>query len=186
MLTVRDLMTEDLVTVTPSDTLRDAAEVMADEHFSGLPVVDGGEAVGVISATDLLSFVADASGAEIERSRGGGVERIPEGRQWEEGGEIPTGYFLDDWAEDRYGFEEFLPETGRPEWNVLEEHTVAESMTRSVHSIAPGATVREAARAMLDARIRRVLVVEDGQLVGVLTATDVMEAVADRGVGARG
>lgn len=184
MPTVRDLMTEDLVTVTPSDTLRDAAEVMADEHFSGLPVVDGGEAVGVISATDLLSFVANASGVEVTRSRGGGLDRIPEGEQWEEGGEIPPGYFLDDWAEDHYAFGDFLPDTDRPEWNVLEEHTVAECMTRSVHAIGSDATIQEAARTMLDARIRRVLVVDDGELVGVLTSTDVMEAVAERGVGA--
>ncbi|MFB6241120.1 MAG: CBS domain-containing protein, partial [Gemmatimonadota bacterium] len=62
-------MTDDLVTVTPSYTLREAAEAMAQEHVSGLPVVDDGMAVGVISATDLLGFAAEATG---ERAASGG------------------------------------------------------------------------------------------------------------------
>lgn len=183
MLTVRDLMTEDLVTVTPTTTLREAAEAMSGEHVSGLPVVEDGEAVGVISATDLLSFAADAPGTEIDRGRGPGLEQVPDGRQWEEGSDVPAGYFTREWEQEAYSFGDMLPDTERPEWNVLEEHQVAEVMTRSLHTISADGSVREAARAMLEAGVHRLLVVEDGTLVGVISTTDVMEAVAEEGVG---
>lgn len=183
MLTVRQLMTEDLVTVTPTTTLREAAEAMADEHVSGLPVVEDGEAVGVVSATDILSFAADAPGAEIDRGRDTGLERVPDDRQWNEGARVPSGYFTQEWEEEMYSFGEMLPETERPEWNVLEESQVAAVMTRSLHTISADDGVREAARAMLDARVHRLLVVEDDRLLGVISTTDVIEAVAERGIG---
>lgn len=181
MLTVRDLMTEDLVTVTPTTTLREAAEAMASDHVSGLPVVEDGEAVGVVSATDVLGFAADAPGAEIDRGREPGLEQIPEGQAWEEGARMPT-YYTERWEEEAYSFGEMLPDTDRPEWNVLEENQVAEVMTRSLHTVTAGDSVRDAARAMLDARVHRLLVVEDDRLIGVVSTTDVMEAVAEHGI----
>lgn len=182
MLTVRDLMTEDLVTVSPTTTLREASEAMTQEHVSGLPVVEAGEAIGVVSATDILTFAADAPGVEIDRNLGPGLDRVPEDRQWEEGAEVPAAYFTEEW-EEAYAFGEMLPDTDRPEWNVLEEHQVAEVMTRSLHTIVADESVRAAARAMLDAGVHRLLVVEDDRLVGVISTTDVMEAVAEEGVG---
>lgn len=183
--TVRDLMTEDLVTVSPTTTLREASEAMSQEHVSGLPVVEAGEAIGVISATDILAFAADAPGVEIDRARGPDLDQVPEDRQWEVGGETPPAYFTDEWEEweEAYAFGEMLPDTDRPEWNVLEEHQVAEVMTRSLHTIAADESVQRAARDMLDARVHRLLVVDDDRLVGVISTTDVMEAVAEEGVG---
>lgn len=181
MLTVRDVMTEDLVTVTPTTTLREAAEAMASDHVSGLPVVEDGEAVGVVSATDVLAFAADAPGVEIDRGRQPDVERIPDDEAWEEGAKPPS-YYTGRWEEETYSFGEMLPDTERPEWNVLEENQVAEVMTRSLHTVPPDETVRGAARAMLDARVHRLLVVEEDRLIGVVSTTDVMEAVAEHGI----
>lgn len=184
MLTVRDVMTEDLVTVTPTTTLREAAEAMSEEHVSGLPVVEDGEAVGVVTATDILTFAADAPGVEIDRRRSSGLDRFPDGRQWEEGAEPPEdAYFTERWEDEAVSFGEMLPDTDRPEWNVLEEHQAAEVMTRSLHTISADDGIRDAARAMLEARVHRLLVVDGDRLLGVVSTTDVMEAVAERGVG---
>ncbi len=185
MLTVRDLMTEELFTVTPTATLREAAEAMSEEHVSGLPVVEGGEAVGVVTATDILAFAADAPGVEIDRSRSSGLEQVPEGRQWVEGAERPSDtYFTGRWEEEEaFSFGEMLPDTERPEWNVLEENHVAEVMTRSLHTVSADDGVRDAARSMLESRVHRLLVVEDDRLLGVISTTDVMEAVAEKGIG---
>ena len=184
MLTVRDLMTQELHTVTPTTTLREAAEAMSEEHVSGLPVVEDGEAVGVITATDILSFAADAPGVEIDRLRSSGLDQVPEGEQWEAGGARPSdSFYTQRWEEETFSFGEMVPDTERPEWNVLEEHQVAEVMTRSLHTVSADDGVREAARAMLDARVHRLLVVEDGALLGVISTTDVMEAVAEEGIG---
>lgn len=176
MLTVRDLMTDDLVTVTPSYTLREAAEAMAEEHVSGLPVVDDGMAVGVISATDLLNFAAEASGAEAPGTADG-----PGRGRGRGGAEIPSGYYTDDWAEGAYQARELL-ETDRPEWNALEEHSVSEYMTRALITLAPDSSVREAAASMLGAGVRRLLVVDVDRLVGLVSSTDVLEAVVEHGI----
>ncbi|MGI6856633.1 CBS domain-containing protein [Mesorhizobium sp. 1B3] len=50
-----DVMTTKVVTVTPDHSVRHAAEIMLDNHVSGLPVIDdSGELVGIISEGDLL------------------------------------------------------------------------------------------------------------------------------------
>ena len=50
-----DVMTRDVVTVHPDDTLRHAAKLMLDRGVAGLPVVDvQGRLVGVVSETDLI------------------------------------------------------------------------------------------------------------------------------------
>lgn len=48
--------------------------------------------------------------------------------------------------------------------------------------VSPDTTVREAARKMLDVEVQRLLVIEDGVLQGILTATDVVRAVAEDNV----
>jgi CBS domain-containing protein len=54
-LTAADVMTRDVVTVRPNDTLRQAAQIMLDRAVSSLPVVDAeGHVVGVVSEADLI------------------------------------------------------------------------------------------------------------------------------------
>jgi CBS domain-containing protein len=57
---------------------------------------------------------------------------------------------------------------------------VARVMSREVLSIAPGATLAEAARRMRERRVHRLLVVEDGALRGIVSAFDLLVAIADR------
>lgn len=58
MLRLRDIMTTELVTVSPELSLRDAMELLVTSHVSGAPVVAQHRVVGVVSATDLLGFAA--------------------------------------------------------------------------------------------------------------------------------
>jgi len=66
-----------------------------------------------------------------------------------------------------------------PEWDFLADHVVAEIMSRKVVSVGPGDDVRLAARRMRDAGAHRVLVLEQSNLVGVVSASDIVRAVAD-------
>lgn len=54
-----------LVTVTPDNTVEDAARLMLTHKIGGLPVVSSGKLVGIITTTDLLRafliVVADAN-----------------------------------------------------------------------------------------------------------------------------
>jgi acetoin utilization protein AcuB len=51
---VADIMQKDVVTVAPATPIQDAARLMLDHRIGGLPVVDGGKLVGVITETDIF------------------------------------------------------------------------------------------------------------------------------------
>lgn len=57
---VSDAMTKDLVTAHPSDSLREAAAVMAEKWIRHLPVVERGKVLGIISQRDLTGVLAGA------------------------------------------------------------------------------------------------------------------------------
>jgi CBS domain-containing protein len=60
---VADIMSTDVIAVTPEDNLVDAARCMLEEKIGSLPVVEGGRAVGIITETDLLRQICRADTA---------------------------------------------------------------------------------------------------------------------------
>ena len=60
-LTVESVMTKSLVIVSPRQDTREAALLMLDHKIGALPVVDGGQLVGIITETDLLRAYVKAS-----------------------------------------------------------------------------------------------------------------------------
>jgi CBS domain-containing protein len=61
---------------------------------------------------------------------------------------------------------------------LLEDTTVRDIMTRHPLTVPPDADVREAAQQMLYADIHRLFVVDGEHVVGVISTTDLMRAVA--------
>lgn len=59
---VRDVMTSDVVTIRSDTPLKDAAVTMARRRISGLPVVDDGELVGIITESDFVDRLAGPGG----------------------------------------------------------------------------------------------------------------------------
>jgi CBS domain-containing protein len=56
MMTAKDLMTKDVITVPPSMEIAAAARLLASAHITGAPVVDeAGVVLGIVSQTDLAS-----------------------------------------------------------------------------------------------------------------------------------
>ncbi len=53
-LKVSSVMTRPVITVGPDTPLEEAARIMADRRIGGLPVMDGGRLVGIITETDLF------------------------------------------------------------------------------------------------------------------------------------
>src|ERR1700675_3535138 len=66
-LTVRDIMSTEVIVLDPEVTLREAVELLAGRHISGAPVVAAGTVVGVISANDILTFEADTPAVPTEQ-----------------------------------------------------------------------------------------------------------------------
>ncbi len=52
MLTARDIMTTDVVTIGPDATVREAAALMVESGAGALPVLKDGRLVGILSHTD--------------------------------------------------------------------------------------------------------------------------------------
>jgi len=51
---VNILMAEDLITVTPEASVHDIAAIMLDRDISGLPVVENGTVVGIVTKLDIM------------------------------------------------------------------------------------------------------------------------------------
>lgn len=56
---VGSIMTPDPRTVTPDDDIREAANAILEMKVGGLPVVSGGELVGIITETDLIKTLLE-------------------------------------------------------------------------------------------------------------------------------
>ena len=53
---VREWMTPDPVTLPPSAAPKEAAEIMLEQHFRHIPVVEGERAVGIVSIRDVVRW----------------------------------------------------------------------------------------------------------------------------------
>ena len=56
---LRDVMTPNPLTVTPDVGILDAAQMMGERNLRHLPVVEGGNLVGIVSIKDVLGFLAE-------------------------------------------------------------------------------------------------------------------------------
>ena len=61
-LEVDEVMTTDLITISPDTLLEEAARIMADNKIGGLPVVQGDRLVGIITETDIFKVFLELLG----------------------------------------------------------------------------------------------------------------------------
>ncbi|WP_035987998.1 CBS domain-containing protein [Leptolyngbya sp. KIOST-1] len=148
--TVADMMTPNPITVGPDTVLKDAIQLMADNHVGGLPVLNAdGDLVGILSQSDLM---------------------------WQTTGiDMPAYIMLLDSViylknPSQYS-QEIHKALGQLVKDVMSDHVV---------TIAPDQSVREAAHLMHDKKVRRLPVVNsDRQLVGILTRGDIVREMAN-------
>jgi acetoin utilization protein AcuB len=62
-ITVSQVMTQNVLTVTEDTPIEQAARVMADNKIGGLPVLRDGKVVGIITETDLFKIFIELMGA---------------------------------------------------------------------------------------------------------------------------
>ncbi|MGE5284471.1 MAG: CBS and ACT domain-containing protein [Actinomycetota bacterium] len=67
--TVGEIMTRDVVTLSPGDTLDDAMLALARERIGALPVLEGGRLVGIVTKADILSALVSTLDIEGMGSR---------------------------------------------------------------------------------------------------------------------
>lgn len=183
MPTVHDIMRNDVVTIHANESARSLARVLADSGISGLPVLDGNDrVVGVASTTDLVRLAAGEaevsfSSLSVDRSFERTYDADADGE--------------DDVSLADLGF--FLPEDAPfpgpaifegLEESVFDRVSVADIMTPVSFAVPSDMDVVELSGYLVRGRIHRALVVDDGDLKGIVTSLDVLKAVADSRVSA--
>lgn len=153
-LVASDVMQRDMITVAPSDTLRDALALMTENHVTGLPVMDEkSRCIGLITASDILGF--EEEHAEDTSERGMMQHFNGEIGKWES---VPISAF---------GLEEFG------------DVRVEEVMSRDLISVERDTPIREVAQRMIKSDVHRVLVMDDRfNLYGIISSFDFVRQVA--------
>ena len=64
---VDKVMSSPLISVKPDDTVWDAAEIMKVKNIHKVPVQDGNDIVGIVTATDLVKICSVGSDSEMRR-----------------------------------------------------------------------------------------------------------------------
>lgn len=170
MRTVGDIMQKDVISVRAGSPVGELARLLDEEGISGVPVLDSaGAVVGVVSRTDVVRLASSEPEGSAADAFWAGLAAYRE----EVTDDDPDAYFL---APESAAV--VLP-AGAAVASVSMDHTpVDEIMTRVAFHVDPEMLIWELARFLVAGRIHRALVVEDGRLVGIVTAFDVLRAVA--------
>lgn len=148
----KDIMNSNVVTVTNTMDLREAAKIFVEERISGAPVIDElGTLVGVLSQSDLVEY-------ELATERELTVEAPFYRRPYDDALHSSRGFQLEELSAD----------------------TVKDVMTPYLITIQKDTAIREVAARMAECGIHRVIVVdEDQQIRGIVTSLDVLRWVAE-------
>jgi CBS domain-containing protein len=176
-------MTRDVVTFTPETSIREAIEGLTVNHLSGAPVVSGKRVIGVVSLTDLLSFIVTAPDHEDSEERETVVDSWEEAEADESDDEdiqsALSDELIDEWVQTSDGI---VDDTSPDTKSLLDQHTVEEAMTRDVISVKPEASVKRAALLMQKRGVHRLVVMNGALLKGIVSALDIARTVSERGI----
>lgn len=144
-----DVMTANVITVTPETSVQELAEVLGRHGISGVPVVNAdAELVGIVSEGDLLHR------AETGTERRSQQRRV----RW-----------LDGLLMDSTVARDYLKSHSR---------LVRDVMSREVVTVSETTGLDEIADLLESKRIRRVPVVRDGKVVGIVSRANLVRALA--------
>jgi CBS domain-containing protein len=150
-----DVMEPHVATAQPSWTLAELERVLCEKKVTGMPVVDGGALVGVVSRSDIVRQLV------VERARAGEI----------------SDYFRSDAGD----FDEALSSIVEEEQfvaNRLVSLRVQDVMSAPTFVVSPDLMLPDVAKLLCEHRIHRVPVVEEGRLVGIISSLDIVGMVA--------
>lgn len=64
---VKEIMTENVITVSTGDSIEKCMELMSQKHFRHLPVKDNDEVIGMVSIGDVVNAIIHAQKETIEQ-----------------------------------------------------------------------------------------------------------------------
>ena len=158
-LVARDVMTEDVEVVTPETSIPGLIDLLVSRQISGVPVTaTNGQVLGVVSASDVLRHAAQRKRTVV----GFAGTRVTDDAD---------GFFRDEMVLA-------CPAWGQLPYDEMDDAVVGDIMTCETYSVRPDATLPETARLLQHKGIHRALVMRGDRLLGIVTTTDIVAAVA--------
>jgi CBS domain-containing protein len=153
MMRAIDVMTSEVISVDPDTSVQALATLLSERGISGVPVVDAdNRVIGIVSEGDLLHRVET------------GTERRPDARAGRR-----RSWWLDRMVSDRELARDYVKSHAR---------TAKDVMTRDVVSVSDTTELADIAMLLETKKIKRVPVVRDGRLVGIVSRANLVRALA--------
>jgi len=147
MIKAKDIMTRNVVTVTPDTDILQAAKRLLENHFNGLPVVDQeGRLLGILCQDDLI----------VQQ------KQVP----------LPSVFTLLDGMIPLFSGKQMEKEVEK-----MVAMKVSGAMTPNPRTVDPETSIEEIATIMVRKNIHTLPVLEKGKLVGVIGKEDVLRTL---------
>lgn len=147
MIIVRDIMSTNVITVTPDMDIAGAAKILLDNRINGVPVVDdSGQLVGILCQSDLITQ----------------QKKLP----------IPTLFTFLDGIIRLTSMKQLEKQVGK-----IAALKVSEAMTTKPVTVRSDTVLEIVAALMVDSNFHTLPVVDDSNLVGVIGKEDVLRTL---------
>jgi CBS domain-containing protein len=147
MLKVKDIMTKDIISVTPNTEVVKAAKILLEKRINGLPVVDdSGKLVGILCQSDLIAQ----------------QKSIP----------IPSLFTLLDGFMPLTIMKRIDKEVEK-----IAAIMVEQAMTPKPVTVDPDADIEDVARLMVDKNYHTIPVLDGGKVVGIVGKEDILKTL---------
>jgi CBS domain-containing protein len=147
MLKVKDIMTRELIVVSPDTEVVYAAKLLFENHINGLPVIDKTDRlVGILCQSDLIAQ----------------QKELP----------IPSIFTFLDGLVRTTSMKHIEKQVQK-----IAASTVAQAMTQNPVTIHPDMGIEKVATLMVNKRFHTLPVVEEGRVVGIVGKDDILKTL---------
>ena len=147
MLKAKDIMTKELITVSPETEIVHATRLLLENQINGVPVIDEtGKLVGILCQSDLIAQ----------------QKKLP----------VPSFFTFLDGLISLTSMKQFEKEVQK-----IAAITVSQAMTQNPVVARPDTGIEEVAALMVDSGFHTIPVVDKGALVGIIGKEDILKTL---------
>jgi CBS domain-containing protein len=147
MLKVKDIMTKELITVSPDTEIVQATKLLLENRINGIPVTDEtGKLVGILCQSDLIAQ----------------QKKLP----------IPSFFTFLDGLITLTSMKQIEKQVQK-----IAAITVAQAMTPNPVTVQPETDIEKVAALMVDRNFHTIPVVDKGKLVGIVGKEDILKTL---------
>ena len=147
MLTVQDIMTRDVITVSPETDIIKTAKLLLENHINGVPVIDEtGKLVGILCQSDLVAQ----------------QKKLP----------IPSVFSFLDGVINVSSMKQIKKQVEK-----IAATVVAEAMTPNPITVQSDMSIDVVAALMVENNFHTIPVVDEGKLVGIVGKEDILRTL---------